>query len=38
MRLARKRVRVKLRWANNYLGAQQPEHRDLPATTLTKTA
>ena len=28
----------KLRWANNYLGAQQTEHRDLPATTLTKTA
>jgi 2-polyprenyl-6-methoxyphenol hydroxylase-like FAD-dependent oxidoreductase len=28
----------KLRWANNYIGAQQTEHRDLPATTLTKTA
>jgi menaquinone-9 beta-reductase len=28
----------KFRWANNYLGPQQTEHRDLPATTLTKTA
>jgi menaquinone-9 beta-reductase len=27
----------KFRWLNNYLGAQQTEHRDLPATTLTKT-
>jgi 2-polyprenyl-6-methoxyphenol hydroxylase-like FAD-dependent oxidoreductase len=28
----------KLLWANSYIGAQQTEHRDLPATTLTKTA
>ena len=27
-----------LRWCNNYLGATQTERRDLPATTLTKTA
>jgi 2-polyprenyl-6-methoxyphenol hydroxylase-like FAD-dependent oxidoreductase len=27
----------KFRWANNYLGSQQTEHRDLPLTTLTKT-
>jgi menaquinone-9 beta-reductase len=26
-----------LRWANSYIGAQQTERRDLPATTLTKT-
>jgi len=28
---------LQLRWANQYLGSAQTEHRDLPATTLTKT-